>query len=112
MSEASLKLLSDRLSSAHQKIQAEHETINPVIGVNRQMRTAGIPADAFTIDCLQTGRRVLMILHDQEPDIVRYQFGMKDEDPGATFEIISVQEASEQVLIDWIVGYFRDGSTG
>lgn len=103
MTQAPLEQLSDRISAAHQKIQAQYSDINPVVGVNRQMRSSGIPVDAFTIDCLASGKRLLLILHDHEPDVVRYQFGYRDQDPGPTFEIKPLAEVTEQALIDWIV---------
>jgi len=89
MSEEALKALSDRASEAHARIQATYQHINPVVGVRRGMRDSGIPADAMTIDCLQTRRRILMILHDGEPDVLLYQFGCIDEDARATISSVS-----------------------
>lgn len=107
MSEESLKLLSDRLSEAHRLIQAEFQDINPVIGVNRQMRTAGIPVDLFTIDCLVTNRRLLIMFHDQQPEVIQYQYGMRDQDPGDEFQVVSIQDATTVQLKEWIVNYFQ-----
>lgn len=108
MTSSPLEQLSDRITEAHRQTQAEHDDINPVVGVNRQMRTSGIPADAITIDCLQTNRRILLILHDHQPELIRYQFGYRDRDPGAEFETLALTDVTERVLIDWIVGYFRE----
>ncbi|EAR11051.1 hypothetical protein MED297_19227 [Reinekea sp. MED297] len=109
MSSTPLEQLSDCITLAHRRIQSDYADINPVVGVNRQMRSADIPADAITIDCLKTDKRLLLILHDQQPDEVRYQFGYRTEDPGPTFESIDLSALTETVLIDWIVGYFQSG---
>ena len=106
MSEQALKAISDRITDAHTRIQQDFDFINPVVGVNRQMRTAGIPADAMTVDCLKTNRRILLILHDQQPEQVHYQFGQRDQDPGPEFKTLSLDEVSEQQLYDWMASYF------
>lgn len=101
-----LATLSDVATLAHTKIQQTCEHLNPVIGVNRGMRAQGIPADAMTIDCLVTGKRIILILHDQHADIVRYQFSYKDQDPSDVFEVIALSELTTTTLYDWIKNYF------
>jgi hypothetical protein len=108
MADTQLEALSEHITSAHARIQQQHEDINPVVGVNRQMRKSGIPADAMTIDCLKTNRRILIILHDEQPDIVHYQFGMREQDPGPHFDTLPFEQAHEQQLYDWIVSYFSE----
>jgi hypothetical protein len=111
MSEEALKALSDRASEAHARIQATYQHINPVVGVRRGMRDSGIPADAMTIDCLQTRRRILMILHDGEPDVLLYQFGCIDEDAGDDFERITLNEVDVERLFEWMRDYFSDSGS-
>ena len=111
MSEEALKALSDRASEAHARIQATYQHINPVVGVRRGMRDNGIPADAMTIECLQTRRRILMILHDGEPDVVLYQFGSMDDDAGDDFERIALSEVDVETLFNWMRDYFSDSSS-
>jgi hypothetical protein len=98
--------LSDIASAALTKIQQNCENINPIIGLNSGMRAQGIPADAMTIDCLATGKRIILILHDQQTDIVRYQFSFKDQDPSDVFELISFNELTSSTLHDWMKNYF------
>ncbi|MDX1343593.1 MAG: hypothetical protein R3309_12165 [Reinekea sp.] len=107
MTQTPLEILSDRITNAHTRIQQEHADINPVVGVNRQMRASGIPADAITIDCLRTNRRILIILHDHAPDLVRYQFGQRNADPGVDFEAVNLDKVSEQQLYEWMVQTFN-----
>jgi len=98
--------LSEIASEAHAKIQQDFKEINPVIGVVQAMRRAGIPADAMTIDCLKSKKRILIILHDQYPDIMQYQFMMLDQDPGDEYQRINSGDVSADTLYGWIKDYF------
>lgn len=104
-----LLTLSEVATEAHARIQRDFQDINPVVGVSRNMRNNGIPADAMTIDCLKTGRRIILILHDEQPDIIRFQFSLKDKDPDDHFEIIQMGELTVDKLYDWIKRYFTQG---
>jgi hypothetical protein len=106
MTEAPLKTLSDLANEAHNRIQAAHEHINPVVEVRRGMRDAGIPADVMTIDCLRTQRRINLILHDQQPGIVLYQFVTREEEVGGDFKQIDLTELSSATLFEWMQNYF------
>ena len=78
-----------------------------MVGVNQKMREMSVPVDAITIDCLKSGKRILLILHDHHPDIIRYQFTFKDKDPDEAFEEIPSDELTADQLYDWIKGYFQ-----
>ena len=106
MSEDPLKSLSDMASEAHARIQATHQHINPVIEVRQGMRQSGIPADVMTIDCLRTRKRITLILHDEQPGILLYQFITIDEEVGDEFEQMPLADTRPQVLFDWIERYF------
>ena len=106
MSEDPLKSLSDMASEAHARIQASHQHINPVIEVRQGMRQSGIPADVMTIDCLRTRKRITLILHDEQPGMLLYQFITIEEEVGEEFEQISLADMTPQVLFDWIERYF------
>jgi hypothetical protein len=101
-----LKALCDITSAAHARIQQDFDTINPVIGVSHKMRANGIPADAMTIDCLKSGKRIIVILHDQHAEILSYQFSLKDQEPTSEFETIAFSDVKEATLYSWIKDYF------
>jgi hypothetical protein len=107
MSEKKLELLSDYVTEAHSRIQQTFDNINPVVGLSRGMRSVGIPADAMTIDCLKTDKRIIIILHDDSPDILQYQFSYKDKDPADEFQNLSIDQLSEEILYNWMVSYFN-----
>ncbi|MCK2151232.1 MULTISPECIES: hypothetical protein [Marinobacter] len=106
MSEDPLKALSDMASDAHARIQAAHEHINPVVEVRRGMRDAGIPADVMTIDCLRTRRRITLILHDEQPGALLYQFVTIEDEVGDSFQSMALADVTVQTLVDWIQDYF------
>ena len=106
MSEDPLKALSEMASDAHARIQISHEHINPVVEVRRGMRDSGIPADVMTIDCLRTRRRITLILHDQQPGVLLYQFITMEEEVGNDFQSMAFSEMDGQKLFQWIEEYF------
>lgn len=106
MAEDPLKTLSDMASDAHARIQQTYEHINPVVEVRRGMREAGFPADVMTIDCLRSRRRILMILHDEEPGMLLYQFVTLEDEMDTEFQRKALAEVSTDTLVDWIKGYF------
>ncbi|PKM30045.1 MAG: hypothetical protein CVV07_09380 [Gammaproteobacteria bacterium HGW-Gammaproteobacteria-11] len=106
MPEDPLKTLSDLASEAHAQIQAAHQHINPVIEVRQGMRDSGIPADVLTIDCLRTQRRITLILHDQQPGLVLYQFVTRAEEVSGDFKQMALSAMSSATLFDWMQDYF------
>ena len=106
MTDKLLSALSEIVTEAHARIQQDFSNIDPIVGVNRGMRSSGIPADAMTIDCLRTNKRIILILHDQQPDVISYQFSFRDKDPGDVFEQIQFNEVTDQTLYGWIKDYF------
>ena len=106
MTHKHLKALCDLTTEAHTRIQQDFATIDPVVGVNQKMRANNIPADAMTIDCLKSGKRIIIILHDQQPEIVSYQFSLIDKEPANEFEQMSVAELKEETLYSWMKDYF------
>ena len=93
-------------TDAHSKIQADFNNIDPVIGVSQKMRALGIPTDVMTIDCLKSGKRILVVLNDQDPDNVDYQYTFKQEDPAEEFLQLPYTDMSSSVMYNWIKDYF------
>ena len=101
-----LKMLADIATKTHTRIQRDFPNIDPVVGINQGMRSNGIPADAMTIDCLKTNRRIIIILHDDQPELIHYQFAFRDKDPFEKFEEIPINTVTTQLMYDWIEKYF------
>ncbi|OMH32083.1 hypothetical protein [Motiliproteus sp. MSK22-1] len=103
-----LMTLSDIATEAHVRIQQDFKHIDPIVGVSQNMRSSGIPADVMTIDCLKSGKRIILILHDDTPDIISFQFAFRDKDPDKKFQAIPFAELTSQKLYDWISSYFSN----
>ncbi len=98
--------LSEVASEAHARIQQDFADINPVIGVMQGMRRMGIPADVMSIDCLQTRKRILIVLHDDHPVLIQYQYTFIDQDPGDDYQAVKHADFNADVLYRWISEYF------
>ncbi|UTA46857.1 hypothetical protein L1F30_11865 [Simiduia sp. 21SJ11W-1] len=101
-----LSTLSEVLTEAHARIQRDYAHINPVVGINRQMRASGIGADVITVDCLVSNKRILLILHDAQPEQVSYLFGRRDVDPDGNYKTIALAEVTVAQVCAWVVEYF------
>ncbi|MBQ0752700.1 MAG: hypothetical protein KBT87_00580 [Gammaproteobacteria bacterium] len=110
MSEEALATLSDIATEVHARVQQHFSDINPVVSVRRNMRTSGIPADAMTIDCLRTGKRIILVLHDQMPGVVSFQFAMVEGEAGDAFERMPLAELTADLLYQWITEYFQSAA--
>lgn len=106
MSEDALQTLSEIAEVAHKRIQQAHQHINPVLEVRSGMRAAGIPADVMTLDCLRTRRRIMLILNDDEPGMLLYQFVTLEDEVAEEFQRMPLSEASSDTLFHWMQDYF------
>lgn len=106
MTDKNLKTLCDNATQAHTRIKQDFKEIDPIVGVSQKMRESGIAADVMTIDCLRSGKRIILILHDQQPDIISYQFTFKAQDPAEQFEQVPLVEVSADKVYDWMKSYF------
>jgi len=105
--EQRLQLLCDLTTDAHTRIQQDFKNIDPIVGVSQHMRNNGIPADVMTIDCLRSGKRIIIVLHDEQPDTISYQFSFKDKDPDIKFNQIPSADLTADAVYDWIGRYFK-----
>lgn len=102
-----LEQLFEIASKSHARVQQNFQDVNPMIGVNQQMREMGVPCDVMTIDCLQSKKRIILVLHDHNPDIVRYLLSHQDVEPEGEFEEIPYRDVTEETLYKWIIDYFQ-----
>lgn len=95
--------LCDLAQLAQARIQQDNAHIDPVVAINHGLRKSGFAADALTITHHKADRRILMILHDDKPDTVDYEFGKASEDPSFEFQSIPLKELTQQKLYDWML---------
>ena len=60
----------------------------------------------MTIDCLRTRRRITLILHDEQPGALLYQFVTIEDEVGDSFQSMALADVTVQTLVDWIQDYF------
>lgn len=106
MEKSTLENLSDLTEQAHARLQETREDINPVVSLRRGMRDVGIPADAINIDCMNTRRRILLILHDDHPGALLYQFTDLDQEAGEDFQQMLLSDVTVETLYEWMLDYF------
>lgn len=109
MTHKNLHGLCDTVTEAHTRFQLEIADIDPIVGVSQNMRTNGVPADAVTIDCLKNDRRIILILHDEHPDLINYQFAWRSRDPENNFTQASVDDVTADTIFEWMKSYFVIG---
>lgn len=105
MEKKPLEILSDLVTKAHTNIQADTD-INPVVSVTQKMRSAGFAADVMMIDCLKSKKRILIILHDAEPESLSFQLCSMESDPGDEYSNLALDQISREWLYQLIVDYF------
>ena len=106
MSESALQTLSDLTETAHARLQEQYSDINPMVSLRSGMREVGIPADMINVDCMQTRRRILLILHDEYPDSLLYQFTDLEQEAGNDFQQMPLNEVTVDTLFTWMRDYF------
>ena len=106
MNEEAIYQLADIAGAAQTKIQQNFKSVDPIVGISRHMRKSGFPIDAMMIDCLTTGKRILILINDDKPDEVSYQFGYKDKDPALEFDELPIKDITEEKIYNWIKQYF------
>ncbi|WP_286238766.1 hypothetical protein [Neptuniibacter halophilus] len=100
-----LEQIWQRASEAHAAIQNAYSEMEPRVGVSQSMRSQGIPADAMTIDNPKNQRRIILILHDQQPETISYQFAWMDKDPEGEFKTLPDQQLTTGLIYEWMEAY-------
>ena len=105
MTHNNFEKLCDMATEAHSRFQQEIKTVNPVVGVSQSMRASGIPVDVMTIDCLKSDKRIILILNDEIPDSISYQFNWRDKDPTDNFTQVTFDDLCPDMIFEWMKGY-------
>ncbi|GAA5213563.1 hypothetical protein ACFSJ3_03305 [Corallincola platygyrae] len=101
-----LGALMDLAADAQRLIQHDYEQIDPIVGAHTRLREKGIPGDVMTVDCPRSGKRIIVMLLDANPDQVVCTFGYKDkDDTDAHFEF-SYADINAATIYHWIERHF------
>ena len=99
--------LGDIAALAQLQFQQDYSDIDPVIGINRQMRKQGFAVDILTIDCIVSKKRLMILFEDAFPLRVKYQASTVDGDPGMEFSNIALSELDQRKFYDLMVEILR-----
>lgn len=94
--------LCDLAQLAQAQKQQEMADIDPIVAINHGLRKSGFAAESLTIENSKTNKRTLMILLDDKPDTVDYEFGLSSEDPTFNFNTIHLSELTQKKLYEWM----------
>ena len=100
MNDALIYRLADIAALAQNQFQEIYLDIDPVIGINRQLRAQGFAVDIMTIECHVSQKRVTVLIEDAKPKSAGYQFGRRNEDPSGHFETIPITALTQQGFYD------------
>ena len=75
---------------------SKFDNIDTSIGImDKTLRYQGMKADAITIDCIALDKKIVILIHDDKPDVVNIALGNKEGDiySSSEYELIKISEA-------------------
>lgn len=79
MTDTTIDIVADAAATANEQFNAAHPDAETLVGTRSQtVRKMGIAADAVTIDCQQSGKRLSLVVMDQAPDTVGIGIGQAE----------------------------------
>ncbi|NVK38350.1 MAG: hypothetical protein HWE18_10520 [Gammaproteobacteria bacterium] len=93
--DAKIYPLSDIAKLAQAQIQQDFPELDPIIGISHNLRNAGFAADTLTIDNIRNDKRIVMIVFDDQPEQVQYEYCRISQDPNFEFTIIALNDLTQ-----------------
>jgi len=95
-----LKKLSEIIARANDLFYSKFDNIDTLMGImDKTLRNQGMMADAITIDCITLDKKIVILIHDDKPDVVSIALGNKAGDIHSSSEH-ELGEISEKVILD------------
>lgn len=101
--DAKIYPLSDTAKLAQTQIQQDFPELDPIIGISHNLRNAGFAADTLTIDNIRNDKRIVMIVFDDQPEQVQYEFCRISQDPNFEFTTIAIKDLTTEKFYTMIV---------
>ena len=92
-----LQDLSEIVAKANDMFYGKVEHLDTLMGLmDKTLRDKGINADAITIDCVPLDKKIVILLHDDTPDVVSIALGNKAGDihSSSEYELAQITEAA------------------
>ena len=97
---STLKNLSEIVAKASDLFYVKFDDIDTVMGImDKNLRNQGIEADAITIDCNALDKKIVILIHDDKPNVVSIALGNKEGDIYSSCEYV-LSEISETVIVE------------
>ena len=101
--DAKIYPLSDIAKLAQTQIQQDFPELDPIIGISHNLRNAGFAADTLTIDNIRNDKRIVMIVFDDQPEQVQYEYCRISQDPSFEFTTISIKDLTQERFYSMMV---------
>ncbi|MDC9724780.1 MAG: hypothetical protein PSN44_02520 [Gammaproteobacteria bacterium] len=91
-----LQNLSEIVARANDMFYSKFNNIDTLMGImDKTLRNQGMRADAITIDCIALDKKIVILLHDDKPDVVEIALGNKEGDiySSLEYELAKLSEA-------------------
>jgi len=91
-----LQDLSEIVARANDVFYSKFDNIDTLMGImDKTLRNQGIKADAITIDCIALDKKIVILLHDDKPDVANIALGNKEGDiySSSEYELVKISEA-------------------
>jgi hypothetical protein len=83
-----LKNLSEIVAKANDLFYSKFDKIDTIMGImDKKLRQQGMKADAITIDCIAKDKKIVLLIHDSEPNIVGVALGNRVGDIYSSSEV-------------------------
>ena len=91
-----LQNLSEIVARANDVFYSKFDNIDTLMGImDKTLRNQGMKADAITIDCIALDKKIVILIHDDKPDVVNIALGNKEGDiySSSEYELVKISEA-------------------
>jgi hypothetical protein len=76
-----LNNLFEIVARANDLFYSKYDKVDTLMGImDKALRNQGMKADAITIDCITLSKKIVILIHDDKPDVVNITLGNKDGD--------------------------------
>ena len=97
---STLKNLSEIVAKANDVFYSKNNNIDTIMGImDKTLRNQGMNADAITIDCISRNKKIVILIHDDKPNVANITLGNKSGDIDSSSEYL-ISEISETVIVD------------
>lgn len=94
-----LKDLSEIVAKANDLFYNKFDQVNTLMGImDKTLRNQGMEADAITIDCISLDKKVVILIHDNKPDVVDIALGNKEGEVYSSLEY-AINDISEALIV-------------